>query len=213
MTPYFVLYFVWYYIFIMQSYLFFGPPGSGKGTQKDLLSGFLEGRTGDFPVVIETGQILRDLKKEKDTLVKRLLADVMERGGLVPSAFPISGWVQTLVQEAGRCEHVIIDGAGRKLLEAIIIVELLQFFPDSHIHIVYLDVHDEEVVDRLLKRGREDDKEDIIKTRLDLYKDTETGTMASLNFLRKSDDVVFHTVDGVGPIPEVHQRVRDTLGI
>lgn len=204
---------VWYYVSNMQSYLFFGAPGSGKGTQKDLLAGFLEGRTGDFPVIIETGQILRDLKEEKDTLVKQLLADVMECGGLVPSAFPISGWVQTLVQEAGQCEHVIIDGAGRKLLEAIIIVELLQFFPDARIHIVHLDVHDEEVIERLLKRGREDDKEDIIKTRLELYKDKKTGTTASLNFLRKSDDVVFHTVDGVGSIEEVHQRVRDTLGI
>lgn len=204
---------VWYPIFIMQSYLFFGPPGSGKGTQKSLLAGFLEGRTGDFPVIIETGQILRDFKKEKDTLVKQLLADVMERGGLVPSAFPISGWVQTLLKEAGHSEHIIIDGAGRKLLEAIIIVELLQFFPESHIHIVYLDVHDGEVMERLLKRGREDDKEDIINTRLEAYKDTETGTTASLNFLRKSDDVVFHTVDGVGTIEEVHQRVRDMLGI
>ena len=197
----------------MQSYLFFGPPGSGKGTQKDLLTGFLEGKTGDFPVVIETGQLLRDFIAKKDTLVKQCLANVMEKGGLVPSAFPISGWVQVLLSEVGNCEHIIIDGAGRKLLEAIIIVELLQFFPDSHIHVVYLEVPDDEVMERLLKRGRADDKEDIIKTRLEKYKDTKTGTTASLDFLRKSTDVVFHTVDGVGPIEEVHQRVRDTLGI
>ncbi len=197
----------------MQSYLFFGPPGSGKGTQKDLLAGFLEGRSGNFPVVIETGQLLRDFVAEKDTLVKRCLADVMASGGLVPSAFPISGWVQSLLQEVGNCEHVIVDGAGRKLLEAIIIVELLQFFPDSHIHIVFLEVPDSEVTDRLLKRGRADDKVDVIKTRLEKYKDKKVGTTASINFLRKNDEVAFHAVDGVGKIEEVHQRVRDTLGI
>ena len=197
----------------MQSYLFFGPPGSGKGTQKDLLTGFLEGKTGSFPVVIETGQLLRDFIEKKDTLVKQCLADVMEKGGLVPSAFPISGWVQALLSEVGNCEHIIIDGAGRKLLEAIIIVELLQFFPDSHIHIVHLEVPDDEVMERLLKRGRVDDKEDVIKTRLVKYKDKETGTTASINFLRKNDEVSFHAIDGVGPIEEVHQRVRDTLGI
>ena len=197
----------------MQSYLFFGPPGSGKGTQKDLLAGFLEGRSGNFPVVIETGQILRDFVEKKDTLVKKCLADVMASGGLVPSAFPISGWVQVLLQEVGNCEHIIVDGAGRKLLEAIIIVELLHFFPDSDVHILFLDVPDDEVMERLLKRGRADDKEDIIKNRLTKYEDKETGTTASLNFLRKSDEVTFHTVDGVGKIEEVHQRVRDTLGI
>ena len=58
-----------------------------------------------------------------------------------------------------------------------------------------------------------DDKADVIETRLEMYKDNVTGTTASINFLRESDEVVFHTVDGVGTVEEVHQRVCDTLGV
>ncbi|MCY4576989.1 MAG: nucleoside monophosphate kinase [Candidatus Kaiserbacteria bacterium] len=197
----------------MQSYLFFGPPGSGKGTQKGMLADALGGEESDSVAVIETGQLLRDFMEEKDTLIKKCLADIMESGGLVPSAFPISTWINALTDKAGHYEHIIVDGAGRKLVEAKIIVEFLQFFPDSTIHVVYLDVHDDEVLERLLKRGRVDDKEDVIKNRLKVYKDAETGTVASINFLRGSNEVTFHPVDGVGAIEVVHRRVCDTLGV
>ena len=197
----------------MQSYLFFGPPGSGKGTQKELLADLLGGEESDSLAVIETGQLLRDTVGEKETLIQRLLADIMESGGLVPSAFPITMWVNKLLGEAGVYDHIIVDGAGRMLVEAKIIIELLHFFPDPNIHIIFLDVHDEEVTGRLLKRGRIDDKEHVIKNRLVEYKNEETGTTASINFLRENNDVTFHTVDGIGAIEEVHKRVCDTLGI
>ena len=197
----------------MQSYLFFGPPGSGKGTQKGMLADLLGGEESDSLAVIETGQLLRDTVGGNDTLITRLLSDIMESGGLVPSAFPITMWVNKLMAESGEYEHIIVDGAGRMLIEAKIIIGLLHFFPDPNIHIIFLDVHDDEVMDRLLKRGRSDDKEDVIKNRMKEYENVETGTTASINFLRENDDVTFHTVDGVGAIEAVHQRVRDTLGI
>lgn len=196
----------------MQSYLFFGPPGSGKGTQKDLLESVLK-KTNKPTAVIETGQLLRDYVEKKDTMIKEYLSKIMESGGLVPSAFPISTWVNKLMSEEEEFEHIIVDGAGRKLAEAKIILELLQFFQNPGIHIVFLDVPDEEVMERLLKRGRSDDKEDVIKYRLVKYKDEEVGTMASINFLREHEDVIFHDIDGVGPIEEVHKRVCSALKV
>ena len=191
----------------MQSYLFFGPPGSGKGTQKDMLEKVLEEKYGNRFVSIETGQLLRDFVEKKDTPTKRYLAKIMESGDLVPSAFPISTWINKLMQEEDEYSHIIVDGAGRKLIEAIAIIELLHFFPDAKIHIIYLQVPDDEVMKRLLKRGRIDDKEEVIKNRLLVYKDTKTGTTASINYLQKNEEVTFHTIDGVGTIEEVHQRV------
>ena len=196
----------------MQSYLFFGPPGSGKGTQKDMLENMLKANSGSA-ITIETGQLLRDFVEEKDTIVKKYLSEVMEAGGLVPSAFPISTWVNKLMSEEGVYEHVIIDGAGRKLAEAKIIIELLHFLPDPKVHIIYLKVPDKEVMERLLKRGRYDDQEETIKNRLKVYKDKKTGTTASINFLKKNKEVTFHTIDGVGPIEEVHRRVCSNLSL
>ena len=197
----------------MQSYLFFGPPGSGKGTQKGMLADVLLAKDKNSVMIIETGQLLRDIVEKKDTPTKRHLSDIMEHGGLVPSAFPISTWVNELMHRAGNLNYLIIDGAGRKLLEAIIVLELLEFFPDTEIHVIYLKVPDNEVTDRLLERGRVDDKKDVIKTRLKMYKGKKTGTTASINFLRKNRGVTFHTVNGVGTVEEVHQRVCDTLKI
>ena len=196
----------------MRSYLFFGPPGSGKGTQKDLLKEVLEEKNSST-IIIETGQLLRDLANEGDTITKKQLAKVMNRGDLVPSAFPISTWVNRVIHEKGDYEHIIVDGAGRKLIEAKVIVELLQFFPDLETHIIYLEIPDEEVITRLLKRGRTDDKEEVIKNRIEKYKDNETGTTASINFLRKNKDVVFHEVDGIGTIQEVQERIHAKLDL
>lgn len=196
----------------MQSYLFFGSPGSGKGTQKDMLYDVLV-NSGEEVAVIETGQLLRDFAKDKDTLTKKHLAEIMDSGGLVPSAFPISTWVNKLIVEGGEYGHIIVDGAGRKLIEAKTIVELMQFFPDPEIHVIFLDVPDKEILDRLLKRGRHDDREDVIKNRLKKYKDKKIGTTASINFLRKNKDVMFHKVDGVGTTEEVHKRICSALGV
>ena len=196
----------------MQSYLFFGPPGSGKGTQKGLLENALKEKNIST-IVIETGQLLRDFVEKKNTVIKKYLSKIMEEGGLVPSAFPISTWVNKLMDEEGKHEHIIIDGAGRKLIEAKIIIELLQFFPDLGIHIVYLDIPDEEVMTRLLKRGRIDDKKEVIKNRIEKYKDDETGTTASINFLRENKEIVFHEINGVGSIEEVHESVISDLGL
>ena len=141
----------------MQSYLFFGPPGSGKGAQKDMLEQVLKER-GETVMVIETGQLLREFAEEGDTLIQRLLSEGMERGDLVPSAFPINTWIRKLGERKERYEHIIIDGAGRKLPEAKIIIELLLFFPDPKVYGIYLAVPDEEVMRRMLQRGRSDDQ-------------------------------------------------------
>lgn len=196
----------------MQSYLFFGLPGSGKGTQKEMLKDMLEKKEKATVVTIETGQLLRDMVKNEDSKAKQHLAKIMKSGGLVPSAFPVTTWVNALLGIQETYNHIIIDGAGRKLIEARAVVELLHFFNTTHIHIIYLKISDKEAINRLLKRGREDDRESTIKERLIQYKNKKTGTMASINFLRKSKETIFHEIDGAGEVEEVHKRVQARLG-
>ena len=191
----------------MESYLFFGPPGSGKGTQRDFVESFLTENNAKW-VSIETGELLREQVRTADTMITKRLADVMSRGGLVPSAFPIATWVRALSESSASYDHIVIDGAGRKPLEARILVELLLFLEGMNIRIFLLDVPDDEVIKRLLKRGRDDDREDVIRDRIELYKDSLEGTTASINFLRDHEHVHFYDIDGVGTVEDVHERIK-----
>ena len=195
----------------MQSYIFFGLAGAGKGTQRDMFGRALVS-SGKEVCSLETGQLLREYVETGGPVRDRLRA-VMLSGGLVPSAFPVTMWVTMLVENAGSCEYLLFDGAGRKPLEARILVELLLFFPEMNVHAVFLDVDEEEAMRRLLKRGRADDTEDAIRTRFSLFRDSAEGTEMSLSFLRSHPDVIFHTVDGVGTVDEVHQRLLSTVGV
>ena len=196
----------------MYAYLFFGPPGSGKGTQGKLVNKLLADK-GASHLFLETGQLLRDTIAAADTPVRRCLAAEMKEGGLVPSVFPATMWVTVLLEEKTIPEHVIIDGAGRKPAEARMIVELLNFFLNMHMHVFFIDVPDDEVVTRMLARGRVDDKEDVIRHRLSLYRDNEEGTHASIAFLRICPDVVFHDIDGLGSVEEVFARIRPHITV
>lgn len=196
----------------MDSYLFFGPPGSGKGTQLRMLSGALADR-GASLLSVEAGKLLRSLVSGGDTPVKRMLSSVMSEGGLIPSSFAVSLLSNVLLEQDSIPDHILIDGCGRKPLEAVLAVEVLLFFPDMTINVFSITLPDDEVFSRLFKRGRSDDQEPVIKHRLSLHSDPKEGTAASLRFLERSSDVSFHTIDGVGTEEEVHQRILSRISL
>ncbi len=196
----------------MQAYIFFGLAGSGKGTQRDLLESLLK-QKGKAVLAIEIGRLLREYAESGDAMMKKQLAEVMRSGELVPTAFPVALALNALIEQQGGYNCVMFDGLGRKRIEADILIELLLFFPDTQVHSILLDISEEEALKRLLKRGRTDDVESAIQTRFSLFRDTETGTTASLNFVRNHPDVIFHTVDGAGTVEEVHDRIAAALNI
>ena len=189
----------------MKCYFLFGRPGAGKGTQRELLERyFAEQKVPVLP--LEVGALLREYTASPTNQVEQHLADVMAEGGLVPSVFPLMLITKKLT-EAREVAHVLFDGSGRKRLEAVALTELISFFPGSEMHILYLTVPEEEVRKRLALRGRYDDTEEALRTRLSLFDDTETGTSASLQFLKESPSVLLHEIDGVGTVEEVHERI------
>lgn len=134
--------------------LLIGPQGSGKSTQGKLLSGYLK-----IPV-ISTGDIFRQLATESSDLANRVKQTISE-GKLVDDS-TTSEIVQEKLDEEGYKNGFILDGYPRN-------IEQINNFDPGFDKVLYFNLPKEKSVQRLLNRGRADDSEDLINTRLDLY--------------------------------------------
>jgi adenylate kinase len=123
----------------------FGPPGSGKGTQAELLCqrfGFLH---------LSTGELLRAERREATDLGKQVDA-MMRRGQLVPDEI-VGEIVRKEVQRAsGQGCGVLFDGYPRTLAQFERLEEMLRVL-ETRIHChISLDISDEKVIGRLTSR-------------------------------------------------------------
>lgn len=146
----------------MTRLIFLGPPGAGKGTQAQNLA-----YDCNIPH-ISTGDILRQAMKEQ-TLLGIKAQGYVDKGELVPDEL-----VQELVKERLNEPDVnsgwILDGFPRKVTQAAFLEELLEKMHHRGEKVVNLDVPDDVVVARLLERGRKDDTEEVIRRRLEVYR-------------------------------------------
>ncbi|MEV8235846.1 adenylate kinase [Rhodococcus sp. NPDC077669] len=173
-----------------------GPPGAGKGTQAVLLSEKL-----GVPH-ISTGDLFRANIGEKTPLgleAKKYL----DAGDLVPSELTVD-MVRSRLAEPDAVNGFLLDGFPRSVGQAEALVDILSDL-NAHLDAVLSFVVDEDVVvDRMLSRGREDDKEDVIRNRLKVYRD-ETAPL--LDYY--SDKLV--TVDAIGEVDEVNARALKSI--
>ena len=142
--------------------LFLGPPGAGKGTQAALLS------EATSYLHLSTGELLRkeiDLGTDLGNQVK----EIMNKGELVGDKLVLEIVKRNLkISKKGW----ILDGYPRNLSQVKSLNDVLVKL-NQQLEIVFcLDVPDEVLIERLLLRGRNDDNEETIKTRLKIYKET-----------------------------------------
>ena len=194
----------------MKAYMILGPAGSGKGTQRKLLEDFMSKSSETFLSVI-AGDLLREKFNNPDTPYKERVADVMLKGGLVPSGVTVAEWVNKMTSQKLDFDNIIFDGCGRKLIEARMLLELIEFFPNVEINVIFINIPDEVAIERLLSRKREDDTLESIKKRLSLFRDDVEHTTASLNFLKERDNVSFYEIDGEGSVEEIHDRILEVI--
>jgi adenylate kinase len=173
-----------------------GPPGAGKGTQAAVLSEELG------LVHISTGDLFR-AHVEGETELGRKVKDYLNSGALVPDAVTNAMVAQRLTEDVCRAGF-LLDGFPRTVAQAKALEELLRG-RDCDIDVVLqLDAPEDAVVERLLARGRDDDTEDVIRHRQQLYR-KETAPL--LEFY--ADRLV--TVPAVGSVPDVTARALDAL--
>jgi adenylate kinase len=192
--------------------VFLGKSGSGKGTQAALLVKTFE-RVDPLrkALYVETGQKFRNYIETSTSVMAKKIKEVMMQGKFLPPFIPIWSWTQFLADEflTGE-EHLIFDGVCRQPEEAPILDKALQFLGCKEPVVILLDVHHKIVTDRLLKRGRFDDKHEKIQERLHVF---ETQAMPAVDYFKQSKNAKFVVVDGDQSIEKVHEDVLKALGI
>jgi|SRR3989344_3016271 len=131
-----------------------GPQGSGKTTQSEFLAKYL-----NLPL-IDVGQMLRVLAQE-DSEDGRKIKEKLDQGLMAPNGI-VSERIRERVEGIGSRDGFIVDGYPR-------VLDQLKIYDPDYNLVIYLDISDGVAVERLVKRGREDDKPELVKKRLSLY--------------------------------------------
>ncbi|MEM9137783.1 MAG: adenylate kinase [Cyanobacteria bacterium P01_F01_bin.42] len=179
-------------------FIFLGPPGAGKGTQANVFADRWQ-----IPH-ISTGEILRQAIAGKTSLGIQA-QDYVTAGELVPDTL-IMAMVRERFGKPDIKQGWILDGFPRTVAQAQALDELLLIVRQSHPQVLYLEVPTENLVTRLLARGRHDDSEATIRLRLDVY---QSNTAALIDLYRKRNRLI--TINGDQPSGAVTQTLEAAL--
>ncbi|HEY8454292.1 MAG TPA: adenylate kinase [Actinopolymorphaceae bacterium] len=183
--------------------LIMGPPGAGKGTQAKLIAKRL-----DIPT-ISTGEILRKNVEDR-TPLGREAKQYLDAGELVPDEV-INGMVRDRLQQPDTRRGFLLDGYPRTAVQVETLDNILADEGKKLDRVLVLNVDRDELVRRLLRRaeidGRTDDTEDVIRRRLEVYRE-QTEPVLDV-YARRG---LLAVVDGMGEIDEVADRVIAALG-
>jgi adenylate kinase len=186
----------------MKFIILVGPPGAGKGTQAKLL----QERFG-LPQV-STGDLFR-YNLQNETELGKLARTYMDRGELVPDEVTVA-MVKARLSEDDCAGGAILDGFPRTLAQAEALDELLADMGGKIDVVPSIEVPQDVLVERLLKRaileGRADDNEETIRTRMQVYEDQ---TKPLLDYYGEKGLVV--PVDGQQAIEEVQEDLGKVI--
>jgi adenylate kinase len=173
-----------------------GPPGAGKGTQATVLSEKL-----GVPH-ISTGDLFR-AHISNQTELGREVQEYLDSGELVPDAVT-NEMVRERLAQPDAVEGFLLDGFPRNVAQAGVLGEMLARDEQKLDNVLEFQVDEDVVVERLLARGRTDDKEDVIRHRQQLYR-TETAPL--LDYYGP----IVVSIDAVGDVNEVSERALRAL--
>jgi adenylate kinase len=201
--------------------IFLGPPGAGKGTQAQRLvaeKGFMH---------ISTGDLLREAVKNRTPLGLKA-KEYMERGELVPDDLIVALIKEKLPKEG----NVILDGFPRTIAQAEALDKMLEELGKKVDAVVLFEVPDEVVIERLSGRRidpktgkvyhvkynpppegveviqREDDKPEVIKKRLEVYR---KQTAPLIDYYKEKGNLL--VVDATKSPDEVYEDLITKLGL
>lgn len=184
--------------------IIFGAPGSGKGTQ----SVYIAEKYGLEH--LSTGDLLRAEQKTQSELGK-LISSYTDQGNLVPDELIIS-MLANVLDTKQNTNGYIFDGFPRTTAQAKALKEMLANRGISVSIMLDLEVAEEELIDRLLKRGvtsgRTDDNYETIQKRIQVY---HTKTAPVLDFYKQEG--LATEIKGTGSLEEIFNRISAAISM
>ena len=179
-----------------QRLLFLGPPGAGKGTQSQRLA------EAHHLLHLSTGDLLR-AEVQGGTALGREAEAVMARGELVSDALVLAIVRSRLTSHPGGW---LLDGFPRNLAQAEALDSLLVELGQGIELVVLMELDDAVLIQRLLSRGRADDNEDVIRHRLEVYRQQ---TSPLIEHYRSQG--VLQAVEAAGTVEAIAERIGALL--
>lgn len=189
----------------MFNLILFGPPGSGKGTQSEKLIAKYGLKH------LSTGDLLRHEINNQTPLGKEA-QNFMDKGQLVPDEVVI-GMISSALDENPDATGFLFDGFPRTQAQAKALDNLLELKEAPIAAMLALDVSEEELVKRLLKRGEtsgrsDDNNESVIRARIVEY---HNKTAMVADYYRQFDKVVM--IKGEGTVDDIFERLCAEIDI
>lgn len=187
----------------MMNIILFGPPGSGKGTQAENLVKKYE------LLHISTGDLFRYEIGNK-TELGVLAQSYMDKGELVPDDVTI-GMLKNKVNANPDVKGYIFDGFPRNVYQSEALDSFLNEKGQTVNALLQLDVDDEEIVKRILNRGKtsgrsDDNDESIIRNRISVFNDETAPVYDHYDKAGKST-----RIDGIGSLEEIFSRLSQVI--
>jgi adenylate kinase family enzyme len=182
---------------------FVGHSAAGKGTQAKLLKEYFDTEGIHPTTIFETGARFRALI-EGETYTQKKTRQYIEEGKLPPAFLGVSVWSNLLMEQYREGTHYIIDGTPRVPSEVALWESAFDFY-DIHPHIIELVVGDEWAQEKMIHRGRADDK-DIhdVKERVAWFHSSVTP---AIELLEQNPRTTYTKINGEQTIEEVHADI------
>ncbi|MDA3881289.1 MAG: adenylate kinase [Prolixibacteraceae bacterium] len=187
----------------MLNIVLFGPPGAGKGTQAVFLK-------EEFKLIhLSTGDLLRSQIAAETELGKEA-KKFMDKGELVPDEVVI-GMIGSQLKENESAKGFIFDGFPRTVEQAKALDQLLNENNTPVSGMLALEVEKQELIDRLLERGKTSGRSDdtdvsVIENRITVYNDK---TAPLMNYYEAQGR--YFPINGMGSIEDIAGRLKEVV--